>query len=383
MPASWKRLVPVGTAAVLVVLPFVVLVALVSRYAINVPYWDEWEFTSILRAHRDGTIGIGNFWAQHNEHRIFFPNLVMFLLALVSHWDTRVMMAFSLLVAAASFGLLFALVRRTIRGLWPVALTGAVVSLVYFSPVQWENWLWGWQIEWFMNVAGLVLAVWALAGWRTTAAWKQITVAVAGATLATYSLGSGLMTWVACLPLLVFTPRLRKWTALWVPLAGAEAALYFSHYRAATSDGGVRYLLTHPGEFVKFLSVYLARPFFPSFKLAPSLLVTGLLVAMLLLGALYVWLRHRAEFVTVLPWLCVAAYSVLAGTATATGRLTQGPQQAESSRYTTISQLLAVAALVVGAKVLQLAWASGEKTVLAWVARFAPAPALVFLRTPW
>jgi hypothetical protein len=141
----------------------------------------------------------------------------------------------------------------------------------------------------------------------------------------------------------------------------------------------VHYLLTHPGAFVKFLSVYLARPFFPSFTLGLSLLTTGLLVAMVLLGALYLWLRHRDEFATVLPWLCVGAYAVLAGTATATGRLTDGPQQAESSRYTTISQLLAVAALVVAAKVLQVAWTSADRTVLTRAARFVPAGALAAL----
>src|ERR1700730_10878065 len=151
MPATWKRSLPVAVAALVVALPFLLVAALVFRYAVNVPYWDEWEFASILQAYRNGTLGIGDFWAQHNEHRIFFPNLAMFGLAMLSHWDTRVLMAFSLLVAAASFGLLFGLLRRTIRGLWPLALTAALVSLVFFSPVQWENWLWGWQIEWFMK----------------------------------------------------------------------------------------------------------------------------------------------------------------------------------------------------------------------------------------
>jgi hypothetical protein len=356
----------VAVVAVLVAAPLLLLIVLVSTHWTNVPFWDEWEFVSIIRAHHDGTLTFAAFWAQHNEHRILFPNLVMFALAWATRWDVRFEMALSLVIATASFGLLLLTMRRTVPLRWAALALAPPASLVYFSPVQWENWLWGWQIEWFMAVAGLLLAVWALCGWHSAGPatatepapqpappWRQLAVAMAGATLSTYSLGSGMLVWAACLPLVLFSPRLRRWTPVWVAVAAVEALLYFHNYTPGRDDSGIANVLAHPAEFAEYLALYLSRPLLGGLHVATAEVTAGGMVGFLVLAAAYLLARRAADrwrtLSMALPWLCIGGYAVMAGAVTGSARMSSGLEQALSPRYTTISQLLAISVLVVAA----------------------------------
>ena len=57
---------------------------------------------------------------------------------------------------------------------------------------------------------GVVGAVCALSIWKSPRSWKPVVVAIPAATLATFPLGSGMLVWVACLPVLYATDRAQK-----------------------------------------------------------------------------------------------------------------------------------------------------------------------------
>jgi hypothetical protein len=342
------RYASVAAAAV----PVILIVVLVLHYWTNVPIWDDWEFYQIIYAYHHGTLSFSTFYAQHNEHRILFPNLVMFVLAQASGWDVRWEMVFSLMVALVTFGLLVSMLRRGLRSGWVLAVAVPLASLVLFSPVQYENWLWGWQLEWFMMVLGVVGAVCALGAWKSSRAWRPMLVAAAAATLATYSLGSGMLVWVACLPILLVDRRLRRWTPAWVVLAAVEIALYFTDYRKLSDQDSVATVLRHPKAFGQYLSIYLARPMVSGYRVDRSALVTGWLLVVLVLAFGYLAWRRRAELVVALPWFCLAGYAMLAGAVTASSRLSFGLSQATASRYTAISNLFLVSTIAVVCVVL-------------------------------
>jgi hypothetical protein len=228
-----------------------------------------------------------------------------------------------------------------------------------------------------MAVAGLLLAVWALSGWRirptaeppatpgsaasaadpdpapqpSPPAWPQLAVAIAGATLSTYSLGSGLLVWAACLPLVLFSRRLRRWTPVWVGVAAVEALLYFHNYRPGSEDSGLANVLANPGRFSEYLAVYLSRPLLDGLRLTTAEVTAGGMVGFLALAATYLLARRAADKWSMvrlaLPWLCIGGYAVMAGAVTASARMNVGLDQALSPRYTTISQLLAISVLAV------------------------------------
>lgn len=61
--------------------PFLVLAVMIAVFAVNVPFLDQWELVELFRKYHEGQLGFADFFAQHNEHRLLFPRLVMFGLA--------------------------------------------------------------------------------------------------------------------------------------------------------------------------------------------------------------------------------------------------------------------------------------------------------------
>jgi hypothetical protein len=198
-----------------------------------------------------------------------------------------------------------------------------------------------------MVVLGVVGALCALSIWKSPRSWKPMAVAIAAATLATFSLGSGMLVWVACLPLLLVDRRLRRWTPIWVALGAVEISLYFTDYQRLSNQDDIAAVLRHPVAFGCYLSIYLARPLLPGPSPHKSELVTGWLLLVLAAAFGYLALRRRADLAIALPWFCLAGYTVLAGTVTASSRLVFGIQQAAASRYTAISNLFVVSTVAV------------------------------------
>ena len=142
-----------------VAVPAVLAGALIARYAVNTRFSDEWELVPVLGHLHAGHFVWQDFWAQHREHRALFPVLLLAGLAQLDSWNIVAECFASLVVAVLAFLVLARAARRTGIGSFGVLL---VFSLIWFSPVQWENWLWGWEVEWFLNVLGVTMVVWAL-----------------------------------------------------------------------------------------------------------------------------------------------------------------------------------------------------------------------------
>lgn len=122
-----------------VLLPPLYILYLITRYGIDVPFWDEWEFVPLLMKFKSGALTFHDLLAQHNEHRILFPRLIMLVLAAVTGWDIRYELYANFAVAAFTFVFLNLLYRRAAgkgRAPWFPALSAFLV----FSPVQAENW---------------------------------------------------------------------------------------------------------------------------------------------------------------------------------------------------------------------------------------------------
>ena len=63
---------------------------LIYQYGVDTPWGDQWDATRLLLEKMDrGTLGFSDFFAFHNEHRIFFPQLLSFVLARLTHWNIR------------------------------------------------------------------------------------------------------------------------------------------------------------------------------------------------------------------------------------------------------------------------------------------------------
>ncbi len=70
-------------------LPVLAYFAFVNRYAVNVLLFDQWSDVALVEKAFSGHLSLGDLWAQHNENRILFPNLIVLALAYTTHLNIR------------------------------------------------------------------------------------------------------------------------------------------------------------------------------------------------------------------------------------------------------------------------------------------------------
>lgn len=307
---------------------------MVARWGVDLPHWDQWELVPLLEKDRAGDVTLADLAAQHNEHRLLFPRLLMLSLARVSHWNVRWELMTHVLLAAAIFAAAASMALKVERGGWlPPAL-----SLLVFSPAQWENWAWGWQSQVFLAVAGSLGAVAILA--RFGGRWTGTLGAALPAFVATFSYANGLLIWVLALPLVARRAE-GRWVrvGLWMTAAAATLALFFAGYRSPQSLPDAGLLDPHRLKlFGGYVSLYLGSPVF---GFHGQLALYGGFLAVVGFAALVVFglRREPGRFADLLPWLTVASVAVASAVLTASGRLDEGLHQALTPRYMTFANL--------------------------------------------
>ncbi|MDQ5807509.1 MAG: hypothetical protein M3320_02430 [Actinomycetota bacterium] len=338
MAGGWRRIAWLGALAA----PAVLTLALIAAHGVNTPQHDQWMgLTPLLVLHDRGELKFEHFYDQHNEHRPLVPTAINFGLAQLTGWNIRAELFLNFAVALATFVLVALALRRTLDRK-AFAAAAVVSSIIFFSPRQWENWLNGWQLEWFLSNLAALGAFWALTSLHERRPRAGLAVAVGCALVATYSLGQGLLVWPLGLALLLL--RRQPWR-LWVLVTVVVAFAYFDGYDDPDHHPSKTIVFERPFQFLKYVGRYLGGPFGAGDA-------TGGIAGVLLLGvfafaAVHV-LRRRADgdlFDRTAFWLAAGSYAIGAAVITGVSRLGFGWAQASASRYTTMACLFGIATL--------------------------------------
>jgi hypothetical protein len=328
----------------LALIPLVILILNVAAYQVDVPFWDQWNFVPLLDKSYGQGVTLADLWAQHNEHRLLFPRLIMLGLAHASGYDIAFELAVIVLLAAATFAFLWHQFLRTRGALGDTGFPWAipVMSLLVFSLNQAENWLWGWQIQIFLNVLAVVAGAALLGGGPFR--WRNSGGAFLCGLVATYSFANGLLFWpmgFLTLMLVPFEKRRQKERALafWAAGSAAVIASYLFQFRYDSPSGTAwTQFLVHPGEYLSYLFIYLGRPVINYQKYALAFGILGFLLFALL--CLRYFLKKRDELLAVLPFFLLGLYAIGSAVLTGIGRVGFGSAQAMDGRYVPFSSLL-------------------------------------------
>jgi hypothetical protein len=344
----------IGCSAVLaILLPGAIMLGLIAHDGVNVPFWDEWSLIPFFQKAHDHALTFRDFFIQNNEHRIVFPKLIFLILYRFGLWTPRAAMFSSLfLVVLTGVGLQW-LLWQTLRGTISGSLINVsffVTGFLLFSPCQFENWLWGYQLPCFLLnfslIAGIVVMCLALP------LTVQFLLAATCAIIATFSAGNGMLLW----PLLWSTKFLRPgnktrpgfflWSGAWLAAAVCAIGFYFYDYRkpawhpplAASHEffDYVYYLLS-------FLGSALGRRA-DTASLASAITVGFILLVIFALPIIVLARRwnHEVLRARAAPWVAVAGFAVLSACVACITRIGFGPTQALASRYTTFSLLFPI-----------------------------------------
>ena len=346
-------------------LPFALLVAVVARYGVNVPYWDQWELLPLLQKSFAGTLTLSDLWQQHNEHRIFFPRLIMLALAHLTHWNIRAELVVNVLLGLGIFFAAFTLVRRTFCDTSSPSWWQPMLALLLFSLGQYENWMSGWQITILLSIMCVVTGVLVL----TTRPFRllHLILALALGFIATFSLANGIFYWPIGLLVLAVTLRDQRvskgafWSqlAIWMVCMGITAGAYMYHYQKPTQHPSLLTVLSAPIHFADYILTYLGSPVLGYLadvgqhlagfeKLSVLCSVAGLLgLVIAVFGSWRLITTRSLTPVAMLPYGALAAYVLCSALITGVARLGFGSVQALAPRYISITNLLWVAVLVI------------------------------------
>jgi hypothetical protein len=325
----------------IIFLPPIFVFYYVSKFGITIPFWDQWELVPLLEKMHNNTLTLADLWAQHNEHRILFPEILMLLLARWSNWNISLELYTNIVLAFFIFLFLLFILQDTLR-IVPAWLK-IFISLMVFSTAQYENWAWGWQIQMFMSVLGSVAAIWAVNKWQGKAG--GLIIAISAAVLSSYSFGTGLLTWPAVLVVMLMQ---KKWKlhhiAILFLVCVVTVLLYFHSYTRCRSERFIFFFLRHPFLYIRYILTYLGM----SLRFSDSSsFITALIILALILWAIFsIWKSDKQKLSGLAPWLALALYVCMAACVTGTGRLLSGWQAAAHSRYITLSSLLPISTAV-------------------------------------
>ena len=341
-------------AFIVLALPALWVGWLVYRYGVDTPWGDEWDSTRMLvEKMQAGTLGFGDFFAFHNEHRIFFPRLLTFALALVTHWNVRAELLMIWLLACVCS-----------LNLWRVAqvtgwrnshtrhwlLLGANVLL--FSPMQWENLLWGFQIGFFLPLATMTACLWVAPSLRRP---FDFLATMFLCLVSTFSIASGFASWFLTAPLLLLwngKPRARgekTWWWTWVAVGIVSVSCYFHGFARPAAHPSMMTAVEHPLRAIQFILAYLGTPFSGAAPDASSIAL-GASAALLILFAacllyLWRWRRDRTLLAQSSPWVSLAGWALVNAFLTMLGRLGFGSVAATLPRYVSFAIMLPIGLL--------------------------------------
>ena len=336
-------------------IPILVGVFCIQTYGVDVIHADQWDLAVTLLQAKTSSLPPSEIFALHNEHRIVTSRIIALTLTrLFSPWNVKVDMMIGYAFSVLGYGLVAALILKqsqlfkraavSSKNLHLGGLSLVASSLLWFSPVQSENWLWGFQMPWFLVILCLVGAVFFLDVCLETATYWAFFPAIAACVIASFSLAHGLFVWAACLPMFL-KPGLKRRIraslgAVWLGSAMLTGLIYLTDYRRPEHHPSTHLVFERPDLAIDFFLNQIGGAFG---KVELSTVVLGLLmIAAYAIGVICCFKGSKCLQAHCLPWLSIGLFAIIFALITTAGRLGLGSDVALVSRYTTVSLLLPV-----------------------------------------
>ncbi len=315
---------------------------LVHGYGLNIVTGDQWDDVVVIGHSYSHLFDWSSLWAQHNENRIFFPNLIVLLLAHATAFNIQIEEYLSFVLLLASTGLIiWAHKQRTLDAPW---LFYCPVAILMLSVVQYENALWGFQMAWYLVLLCLALSLFLLD--RKDAAAIPFAFAIVAAVVGSYSSLQGLLIWPAGVIVLYLCRRNWRRIGIWLSAAALTTILYFYNWNVATGTPKHNFVWEHPLISIKFFLFMMGDVIGMHVALGGSfnyaVMAFGVLVTLLAIFTLIVGFRSHVEGDGRPIGLALIVVGLLFAAIVTAGRVALGLFDAGSSRYTTFTLLTLV-----------------------------------------
>ncbi len=345
----------------LIVLSAGLILYFILRYGVDFPYMDQWEYVGFFDHLSKGTLTFHELFKLQGEYRQLFPNIIYVSLGWLTHWNVKYEMIVTFFLACLVSFNIYRLVSYTIAGEnWLKWVLFFVANLFIFSPIQYENWLFGVQIEYFMPIACITTAM-AIA-FSNVKVSRKLFLCILLSTISTYSSVNGFLCWIVLLPVYYFsgTDRafFKKWKVINIWLLGAATALafYLIGYKKPDKFPSTSIAFSHPADALRYFLGALGNPARIVHSLNHIIVVGGVLVSVFMALTMFiVWNSRRNKHLLQVSvvWIMLGMFSVMTAAMITVGRLGFGVYQSLASRYTSFTLYLVVSTIFLSAIVIQ------------------------------
>ncbi len=307
----------------------------VSRYAVNLFFFDEWDIYGGLF---QGWPWWRFFLQQHGPHRQGLGVIVVVWLLRASRWDSR-MQAYAIATAIV-LAMIFALLLK-IKNYGPLNFFDIIIPVMFLGLGQWEV---------LLSAPGLspqafpllLLVAYCLAWVQPKSGLRYLAIPVLNFLL----IFTGYGIFVAVITLLLLAmDGWQTWKAgqrvaspLWAWMASAVSLAFFFHgYEFSPAAGCFQFPYARPAAYPWFIGLMFAK--FLGIKhgeLFPAIVGIAITVVMIAVWGRSAWLMLRSVDPGKQVPVILTGYTLLYAAAAAVGRLCLGMEAAESSRNTTL-----------------------------------------------
>lgn len=292
--------------------PPVLVILLTIRYAVDVPYWDTWDW---LDRHyptaQPAAPWLQRYWQPFNGHRVFVSLVVDRALFWASGIDVWPRIALKLALSLLTLLLILRLARATVRHV-PSTLSTGILAALAFPLAYWPMWMDPRQFSLHLVVVALVTACSVAVGASTPR--FRITVTALSCAVASLSYGPGMLTWPIVFALLMLVrPRpsgrlLFAWSIVGLVFIGQQLAASTSGTTALASTAPATWWATvHAAAAVAGLPV---APALEWLGYRPTRVMGGLGVMLFLVSSGVAWRSGRDLRRRALPWLALGTWGL-------------------------------------------------------------------------
>ena len=306
---------------------------------------DEWELAPLHERFAHSTLSLSALFAQFNEYRQFFPNLIFVVAGYVSKGDLRLVMYITFVIACLISYNVYKLSETTLhvspgQRWWLFAAANVLI----FSPVPVENWLQGQQLIYFVPAVVLTTCL-RIAYGQNSRPYLKLLLCGLLCLVSTFSSANGFICWLLMAPLLIHGTAwstLRPKSAFvggWLIALALCLALYLTSYQKPATHPALTHILAHQIDDLIYFVSLLGRPF--AFGRILVSIAMGALLLVLFIWAVSAYLRRLNS--ENLCWLILGAYSLATAFLIMIGRAGLGLTHSLTTRYATFTLFLPVA----------------------------------------
>ena len=294
---------------------------------------------------REGHQSWSEISAIHSEQNILVPSLFALLLSAIRRgWVITRETSLSVSVLFATLGVWWRVIIQIVptdRRYWTLAL----ISLLASSLTQAENWMWGFQMSFF--ISNLCVAVVVLTFVVSDRGWS-LPLGIVALVVASYSIGFGLTCTLGGVVFYGITRRKGAF-AVWTSVSIVLIVLYRSSYRATLYhplDGSFAHQLSL---MAQFSLIALGAPIARSISEGVCE-VLGVVAIALLVMHVRPWLLSLGEDCYDWALLALALMAIIGAMEVAYGRSFEGLGAALGGRFTTPMSLLWISLILMAAR---------------------------------